>query len=390
MNSTVKGPNIAEPESWGPRCPTAHTRQEDGGLQGPLEFMDPTNDEALEFAIRPYEIETPENRAGLLLAQINSVATARRMNSHMNSTVKGPNIAEPESWGPRCPTAHTRQEDGGLQGPLEFMDPTNDEALEFAIRPYEIETPENRAGLLLAQINSVATARRMNSINMHAIEVDAHALVAADAPGAHGALGALAALRGKDEDVRVHYRIVLENARDSAVPYLNYSIALLQVGDSTKAHRMALEAEKRTRKGDLVLPHLIMTAFESGHFREALMHCERWRAVGPEIRPPHYCGPAQTIADAIEQGMLSEEATAQALRIANRVRGAANVRPAATALYRDMRQPGEFRYRIDVHTTRQHAQDLSAAVATRIAGAGPARDTGTSTNTLEIIFVATQ
>ena len=307
----------------------------------------------------------------------------------MNSTVKGPHIAEPETWGPRCPTAHTRQEDGGLKDPLEFMDPTNDEPLEYAIRPYEIETPENRAGLLLAQINTVATARRMNSISMHAIEVDARALVAADAPGAHGALGALAALRGKDEDVRVHYRIALEKAGDSAVAYLNYSIALLQVGDGTKAHQMALEAEKRTRKGDLVLPHLIMTAFESGHFRETLMHCERWHAVGPEIRLPH-CGPAQTIADAIERGVLSEEATAQALRIANRVRGAASVRPAATALYRDMRQPGEFRYRIDVHTTRQHAQDLSATVATRIAGAGPTRDAGTSTNTLEIIFVATR
>ena len=307
----------------------------------------------------------------------------------MNSTVKGPNITEPETWGPRCPTAHTRQEDSGLKDPLEIMDPTYDEPLEFGIRPYEIETPESRAGLLLAQINSVATARRMNSISMHAIEVDARALVAADAPAAHGVLGALAALHGKYEDVRVHYRIALEKAGDSAVAYLNYSIALLQVGDSTKAHQVALEAEKRTRKGDLVLPHLIMTAFESGHIRETLTHCERWHTVNPEIRLPS-CGPAQTILDAVERGVLSEEATAQALRIANRVRGAASVRPAATALYRDMRQPGEFRYRIDVHTTRRHAQDLSAAVATRIAGAAPTRNAGTSTNTLEIIFVATQ
>ena len=305
----------------------------------------------------------------------------------MNSTVKGPSIAEPETWGTRCPTAYTRQEDCGPQGPRKVMDPTNGETLEFAIRTYEVENSATRAGLLLAQVNSVATARRENSITMQAIEHDAHGLITADPPGAHGVLGALAALRGKDEEVRVHFRIALEMAGGSAVPYLNFSIALLQVGDSSKAYRMALEAQERTRKVESVLPHLIMTAFESGSFRETLLHCERWHGFNPETHLPH-CGPAQTITDAIEQGRLSEETAAKALRTANRVRGGAGVRPAASALYQDMRQPGEFRYRIDVYTTRPHAQDMSATVANRIAGTP--KHSSTLQNTLQIIFVAVQ
>ena len=265
------------------------------------------------------------------------------------------------------------------------MDPTNDETLEFAIRTYEVENSATRAGLLLAQVNSVATASRMNSITMQAIEHDAHGLITADPSGAHSVLGALAALRGRDEDVRVYYRIALEMSGGSAVPYLNFSIALLQVGDSSEAYRMALEAEERTREDKSVFPHLVMTAFESGNFRETLLHCERWHGLNPETHLPH-CGPAQTITDAIEHGALSEEAAAKALRTANRVRGAAGARPAATALYQDMRQPGEFRYRIDVHATRQQAQDMSTIVANRIAG--PPEHSSTSQNTLQIIFVS--
>ena len=272
-------------------------------------------------------------------------------------------------------------------GPRESMDPTHDEPLKFAIRHYEVENPASRAGLLLAQINSVASASRINSITMQAINEDARALVTADSPGAHSILGASAALYGRDEEVRVHYRIALEHAGRSAVPYLNYSIALLQVGDSVKAYRMALEAAKRAPDSDAVLPHLIMSAFESGHFRESLAHCERWRTSHPETSLSH-CGPAQIITDAIARGTLSEEATAKALRVANRVRGAASVRPAATALYQDMRQPGEFRYRIDVHATRRQAQGLGATVAARIAEA--ATGAGAPENTLQIIFVAAE
>lgn len=265
------------------------------------------------------------------------------------------------------------------------MDPTNDETLEFAIRTFEVENSATRAGLLLSQVNALATTSRMNSITMQAIEYDAHGLITADPSGAHSVLGALAALRGRDEEVRVHYRIALEMAGGSAATYLNFSIALLQVGDSSKAYRMALEAEERARERKSVLPHLVMTAFESGNFRKTLLHCERWHGFDPETHLPH-CGPAQTITSAIEHGTLSEEAAANALRTANRVRGAAGVRPAATALYQDMRQPGEFRYRIDVHATRQHAQDMSATVANRIAG--PPKHSGTPQNTLHIIFVA--
>ena len=267
------------------------------------------------------------------------------------------------------------------------MDSTNDESLKFAIRSYETENPASRAGLLVAQINAVATSRRMNSITMQAIEHDAHALIPADASGAHSALGALAALRGKVEEVHAHYRTALETAGRSAILPLNFSIALLQAGDSGMAYEMALEADRRTGEGSSVLPHLIMTALESGEFREALEHCERWRTFNPKTLLAH-CGLAQTFANAFEHGNLSEQAAANALITANRLRGAAGVRPAATSLYQDMRQPGEFRYRVDVHATRRHAQDLSATVANRIAREREPSDS--SQNTLQVIFVANQ
>ena len=305
----------------------------------------------------------------------------------MKSTVKGPSIAEPETWETGWSTAPTQKEGCGPQDPGEFMDPTNVESLKFAIRSYETENPASRAGLLFAQINAVATSRRMNSITMQAIEHDAHALIPADPSGAHGALGALAALRGRVEEVHAHFRIALDTAGRSATTYLNFSIALLQVGDCRKAYEMALEADGRTGGGSSVLPHLIMTAFESGGFRETLEHCERRRSFDPQT-PLAHCGLAQTFVDAIERGNLSEPAAAHALITANRVRGAAGVRPAATSLYQDMRKPGEFRYRVDVHATRRHAQDLSASVASRIAREQEPSDS--AQNTLQVIFVANQ
>ena len=304
----------------------------------------------------------------------------------MNSTVKGPSVAEPEVWETGCPAAHTQKEDCGPKGPEESMDSRDEGQLSFAIRSYEVANPASRAGLLLAQTNAVSAQVRLNAVTIYAIENDARALLSADPSGANAVLGALSALRGRVEDVRVHYRIALEAAEPCPATHLNYSIALMQVGDSVGAYRMAREADEHARERDAVLPHLIMCAFESGHFRETLEHCERWHDLQPET---HFsqCGAAQSIMDAIERGTLSEQAAANALRTANHMRGTASVRPAAGALYQDVRHPGEFRYRIDVHTTREHAHDLSVRVAARLAES--ARSTGEAGNTLRIVFVAT-
>jgi hypothetical protein len=267
------------------------------------------------------------------------------------------------------------------------MDSGNEGRLGFAIRPYEIADPSSRAGLLLSQVNAVATARRMNATTTHAIENDARALLVADPPGANSVLGALAALRGRVGDVRAHYGTALEFAESCPTVHLNCSIALLQVGDSVHAYRMARKANEVARDTAALLPHLITCAFESGHFRETLERCERWHDSYPNTNLTP-CGAAQGIMDAIEQGALSEGGAATALRTANQVRGAAGVRPAAGALYRNVRRPGEFRYRIEVHTTRQHAQDLGAEVAFRMAeSTDAARKTD---HTLRIVFVASQ
>ena len=283
--------------------------------------------------------------------------------------------------------APTQEEDCGPAGPGKSMDPGNKGQLAFAIRPYEIADPSSRAGLLLSQVNAVATATRMNAITAHAIENDAWALLSTDPPGAHCVLGALAGLRGRVTDVRTHYDAALKIAGSCRGVHLNYSIALLQVGDSVHAHRMARKAEDVARDSAALLPHLITCAFESGHFREARKRCERWHDLHPQTKLAP-CGAAQSIMDAIEKGALSERGAATELRMANRLRGAAGVRPAAGALYRNVRRPEEFRYRIEVHTTRRHARDLCAeAAARRAESTRVACETG---NLLQIVFVASQ
>ena len=300
-------------------------------------------------------------------------------------TVHGPSVAEPELSEAGRPEAPTQVADYGPTGSLESMDPENEVQLGFAIRPYEIADPSSRAGLLLSRVNAVATARRMNAVTTHAIENDARALLVADPPGANSVLGALAALHGRVGDVRAHFDAALELAEFCPIVHLNCSIALLQAGDSVHAYRMARKADEVARGAVALLPHLITCAFESGHFRETLERCERWHDAYPRTNLTP-CGAAQGILDAIEQGALSERGAATALRTANQIRGAAGIRPTAGALYRNVRRPREFRYRIEVHTTRQKAQDLSAEVADRLAQS--ARAARKADNTLRIVFVA--
>ena len=250
------------------------------------------------------------------------------------------------------------------------------------------KTPRSRAGLLLAQINSVASASRINSITMQAINEDARALVTADSPGAHSILGASAALYGRDEEVRVHYRIALEHAGRSAVPYLNYSIALLQVGDSVKAYRMALEAAKRAPDSDAVLPHLIMSAFESGHFRESLAHCERWRTSHPENEPVALWSGADhhrrdrarhAVRGSHREGVASGQSGARRRKCST---GGDRTLPGHAPT---RRVPVPDRRTCDAPAERRA---LGATVAARIAEA--ATGAGAPENTLQIIFVAAE
>ena len=235
----------------------------------------------------------------------------------------------------------------------------------FGIRPYENRDPVSRTGRLFERINTLAPSRRRSPLTLHALEQDARALLPADAAGGRSVLGAVAALRGEGERVRYHFRTALRHDDHPAVCYLNYSIALLQVGESEEAHSAGLAAFERVERRDALLAHLAMTAFESGYFSEARDLCARWSA-SRSGEPSLYEEAAALMAEAVESGMCSEEGAAERLRAAHRIRGAAGVRPATTALYEDGERYGGFRYEIVVHASPVHAGDLNERLALRL------------------------
>ena len=231
--------------------------------------------------------------------------------------------------------------------------------------PYHVPARATKASGLVEQINAIAYADEANDLALRRIEREAQALMAADPEGAHTVLGAVAVLRGRDDDVRRHHRIALQQSGRSAQACYNYSVSLMGLGEMIEAVGAAREAFRRTPDDGDVLRHLILAALDSAHFREARDHCGRWSTLFPGNPSPHE-PPAKALAGAAERDVFREESVREVLKIAHDVRRAANVVLFDSAVLADASEPDSFLCKLRIPLSPAQAVDLNERLAHRI------------------------
>ena len=231
---------------------------------------------------------------------------------------------------------------------------------------YRAPAPATKASRLVDQLRSIALDEPGDLV-LRRIEREAQGLMVADPVGAHTALGVLASLRGSAEDVRYHNDIALQQSGRSADALNNYSVCLLQIGEAVEAVEFAREAFQCAPDNGVVLRQSILAAIESAHFREARDLCGQWNTLFPN-RPVPYESPARGLAGAVERGAFREGSAREALRIAQDIRSAADVRRVETAVVEDCTEPDSFLYKIHVLASPSAAADLNERFADRIVG----------------------
>ena len=231
--------------------------------------------------------------------------------------------------------------------------------------PYHVPARATKASGLAEQINAVTCADEADDLALRRIEREAQALMAADPVGAHTVLGAVAVLRGRDDDVRRHHHIALQQSGRSAQACRNYSVSLMGLGEMTEAFDAAREAFRRAPDDGDVLRHLILVALDSAHFREARDHCGRWNTLCPGNPSPHE-PPAKALAGAVEREAFREESVREVLKIAHDVRRAANVVLFDSAVLGGASEPDSFLYKLRIPLSPAHAVDLNERLAHRI------------------------
>ena len=230
---------------------------------------------------------------------------------------------------------------------------------------YHVPARATKASDLADQINAIAYADEANDLALRRIEREAQALMAADPVGAHTVLGAVAVLRGRDDDVRRHHRIALEQSGRSAQACRNYSVSLMGLGETIEAFDAAREAFLRAPDDGDVLRHLILAALGSAHFREARDYCDRWSTLFPGSPSLHEPS-AKALAGAVEREAFREESVREVLKIAHDVRRAANVVPVDTAVLVDPIERDSFLYKLRIPLSPARAVDLNEQLAHRV------------------------
>ena len=230
---------------------------------------------------------------------------------------------------------------------------------------YHVPARATKASELAEQLNAITCADEANDLALRRIEREAQALMAADPAGAHTALGALAVLQGRIDDVRRHHDIALQQSGHSAEAYRNYSASLMNLGEMIEAFETAREAFRRAPDDGGALRHLILVALGSAHFREARDHCDRWNTLFP-VDPSPYEAPAKALAGAVERAVFREESVREVLKIAHDVQRAAKVVLVDTAVLVDGSEPDSFLYKLRIPLSPVHAVDLNERLAHRI------------------------
>ena len=159
---------------------------------------------------------------------------------------------------------------------------------------------------------------------MRRVERDAKALMKTDAAGALVALGAVAALQGRVDEVRDRFAAALQLEDDSQTQF-NYSVALSLVQQHEAALEVVSAALARFPDDLRLLNQAILTALRSARFRIARDWCDRWEALSPDQAHPH-SESVRRLAAAVDAGSFDEDAIGSVLSVVNELQVDAGVR----------------------------------------------------------------
>ena len=185
-------------------------------------------------------------------------------------------------------------------------------------------TPARKSGELMQQLARLSTVAALDEVTIRRVERDAKALMKADPVGAHSALGGVAALRGRVDEVRDRFDAALRLADNSQTRF-NYSVALSLVQEHDAALQVVSEALDRFPDDLSLLNQAILTALQAAQFRTARAFCDRWDTLSPDQAHPNSESVRQ-LAAAVDVGSFDEDAIGNVLSVVASLQRDAGVR----------------------------------------------------------------
>ena len=226
-------------------------------------------------------------------------------------------------------------------------------------------TRATKAEELVKTLSTIANAEELDEWGIHRLEREARALMNADPVTAHTVLGGIASLKGDVTRVDEHHRIALQLSGNSVEALQNGATSLSRVGKMNEAFEAILLAHDRAPDDPHTLHAAISIAVQSAQFRKSRDLYRRWNKLRPD-EPMAEEADMNKAAEAVDNGMFSEEGAQKVVGLAHQVRRAAGVRTAGGGVLALCGESESFLFEIKVRAASEQAADLSEEFANQI------------------------
>ena len=232
--------------------------------------------------------------------------------------------------------------------------------------------PLPKADELADRVAQISQNAIIDEVTLQRIAADARRLLSIDAASAHSVLGRVAALQWNVVDLKRHFKSAI-SLGDPVLRRLDYSTALFLVGEAEQSYKVAHEAMRIAPESLLVLDELVSSAIHVARFEEALALCDQRRKLAPKQGLP-IASVVTELANAVRQGLFSEEGAREALRAADSVRSDARTRSNGVIVVPSLDEPGSFLFEYHLISSPIAAGELNEALSLRWANSASAMD----------------
>ena len=226
-------------------------------------------------------------------------------------------------------------------------------------------TRATKAEELAKTLSMIANAEELDEWGIRRLEREARALMNADPVAAHTVLGGIASLEGDVARVDEHHRIALQLSGNSVEALRNGAASLNRIGKMDEAFEAILQAHERIPDDPYTLHAAISMAVKSAQFQNGRDLYRRWNELCPD-QPMAEEAHMNKAAEAVDNGVFSEEGAQKVVRLAHQVRRTANVRTAGGGVLALHGESDSFLFEIRVRTSSKQAVDLNEEFADRI------------------------
>ena len=222
-----------------------------------------------------------------------------------------------------------------------------------------------KAEELAKTLSTIANAEELDEWGIRRLEREAQVLMNADPVAAHTVLGGIASLRGDVAKVDKHHKIALQLSGNSVETLRNSAASLSRIGKMNEAFEAILQAHDRVPDDPPTLHAAISMAVQSAHFQKGRDLYRRWNKLCPD-GPMAEETDMNKAAEAVDNGMFSEEGAQKVVLLAHQVRRAAGVRTAGGGVLALYGESESFLFDIKVRAASEQAAELSEEFANQI------------------------